>query len=41
MGIVRIAQAALAASGKDIPVKAVKIGIKGEVQSEAELSAVA
>jgi ferredoxin len=41
MGIVRIAQAALAASGKDIPVKAVKIGIKGEVQGESDLSAAA
>ncbi len=38
-GMVKIAQIALAKSGKEIPLSAVKIGIKGEKLSEAELSA--
>jgi ferredoxin len=39
MGLVRIAQLAVAKSGKDIPFKAVKVGVKGEKQSEVELGA--
>ncbi|MCK4547198.1 MAG: 4Fe-4S binding protein [Candidatus Eisenbacteria sp.] len=37
-GTVRIAQAALGASGKEIPAKAVQIGIKGDILSEMDLS---
>lgn len=38
-GIVRIAEAALAASGKDVPLTAVELGVKGEKLSEVDLSA--
>jgi hypothetical protein len=34
---VQIAQAALAAAGKDIPLSTVKLGIKGEKLSEVDL----
>jgi len=40
-GMVKIAEIALAKSGKDIPLSAVKVGIKGEKLSEVRLSAAA